>query len=289
MPNNTEEDKSEAAREEGEEVTPKRLRPRWQRWLLWSSVRLLLLAGVGAGVGTVQWRRTRPLDLMACSKRLAFLANATGYYWTPQGELRLYQYQRNGTASLKWDQATQKALFVEMLKPPKGQAFADPNRNIGPHVQTISRQDKQVLTIGAYKKWQVHAPGKPIAKPDYTWKIKAVPNMDALFIETALSPDGKRIAYKCFVPRVDWRDEILRRMRRGYKQPFRGQGAAILVSAVDGSQTKVVGVVKEDMPALPSRFSQSGTISALQAIYWRPDGKHLSFAYGDGVYEVPVK
>ncbi len=288
MPDSAEEEKSEAMREEGEAdtpKTPKRLRPRWQRWLLWSSVRLFLLLGVGAGVGTVQWR-SRPPDLMAHAKRIASIAGAGGYYWTPRGELRLYRNQRNGTASLKWDQATQSATFVEMLKPPKGQFFADPNRTKGPFATSSRRQDQQsqVLIVEAYKKDQPYTRDKPMPNADYTWKIRAMPGLQADFYDTALSPDGKRIAYKSLIPNVDWRDEIMRRVRRGYQPPYRGQGAVILISSVDGSRTEMLGKVKEDMPA-----TRSGTTYSLQCFYWRPDGKHLTFAYGDGVYEVPVK
>ena len=290
MPNEAEKDTTPVPPEYSV-VTPTRLRPRWQRWLLWSSVRLLILMGVGAGVGTVQWRRTHPPDLMAHVKRIASIAKASGYHWTSTGELRLFRHARKGTESLRWNQTTQTATVVEMLKPVKGQAFVDPARNIGPHMQAFYQQDKQsqIEIIEASNHWQAYTPGKPRPNPDYVWRIKSAPNVYSTFTDMSLSPDGSRIAYKCLMPRLDWRDEFWRRVRRGYQAPFRGQGAAILVSTVDGARTDVIGTVKEDMPASYSRYSQSGTTFSLQSVYWCPDGRHLSFAYGDGVYEVSVK
>ncbi len=270
----------------GATVSGKRARPRWQRWLMWASVRLLLVAGVGAGIGTVQMR-ARPPDLMAHAHRIASLAKAEGYYWTPNGELRLYEYRPEGTATLRWNQATQSTTFEELLMPGKDSFFQDPMRDVGPYVQTFAEGDKQFKIISAFNEPQHYSLSRPMPKPDYLWKIKVVPDMQTSFSSVSLSPDGKRIAYKCLVPHIEWRDAIMQRLRRGYKAPFRGQGAAILISAVDGSRTDILGVVKDDMPNKPP-YSKSGTAFSLQGLFWCPDGKHLSFAYGDGVYEVPV-
>ena len=268
-------------------VPCKRVRPRWQRCLLWASVRLLLLAGVGVGIGTVQMR-ARPPDLMAHAHRIASLARANGYYWTPKGELRLYAYQGHGTAALRWNEATQSTTFVEMLKPVKGQAFLNVMQDQRPSVNTARWQDKEVRILGAYKTYQPYPAGKPQPEPDYTWKIRVRTDLWSMPFSVALSPDGKKVAYMCLVPHIEWRDTIMQRLRRGYKAPFRGQGAAILISAVDGSRTDILGTVKDDMPNKPP-YSKSGTSFSLQGLFWCPDGKHLSFAYGDGVYEVPVK
>ena len=291
MPNSADKDKSEAVRVEGESDTPKppkRLRPRWQRWLLWSSVRLLLLAGVGVGVGTVEWR-SRPPDLMAHAKRIASISGASGYYWTPKGELRLYRFTGNATASLKWDQSTQSVAFVETLPKLNGQ-IVRPMSDYNLFVIRPNQKSTQTKTVYGYTThptWTIYYDALP--KPDYIFKVKTLPNMIQDHQDVALSRDGKRIAYVGWMPHQNWRDVFWQRLKSGYKPPFRGYGGAILVSAVDGSRTDIVGTVEQEGPDPHTLYSRSGTTFSLQGVFWCPDGKHLSFAYGDGVYEVPVK
>ena len=290
MPNKTEADSSETAQETGSVEIGKRLRPRWQRWLLWSSVRLLVLAGAGAGVGTMQMR-ARPPDLMRHAKRIATVDAANGYFWTSKGELRLYQHQANGTASYKWDEATQKATLVGMLKSSTGQTNADPTQDTNPHAQSIRWQDKErkIKIVEASKEQEPAKRGQSRRISDYTWKIRVIQGMSASFSDFRLSQDDKQIAYACAIPHSNWGDMLMQRLRLRYHAPFRKQSVTLLISSVDGRYTEALGTLKEDMPPPHTQYSHSGTTYSFQSLFWCPDGKHLSFMYGDGVWEVPVK
>ena len=259
---------------------PRRSRRRNGRRLLWLVFSVGLLAILSVGIYRARFI-TLP-SLMDDATWIAPFDKYSTYRWNSDQEMTLYSYRVAGLAVFRWNIATRQVTLLQVKKHVSFTNFEE-----SPSVM----QGRRINQIMVVKAWIVN-PGLgknlKMPPPDHVWKLANTEDAAINHGSCVTSPDGKYVAYTARMQRPDPLGKLLRRFKFIHL-PEPKTGVGIMVNDAEGKNARLLGFTEVEMPEKHTKYSNSGTTASLQNLQWRPDGKKLSFEYGDGIYAIPTK